>query len=335
MATTRLLARWVTVETDALERAGFEAGAYLSARGFPPNSEPGWSRIPWSIVPPMWQAAVKHTGDRSLGLHAAAALPLVRPGFVAYAMMSGANLADSFQFLEQYQTLCINAHIVSLEQRRDAHFIGLDAPLRPTPTDQHAEFLFLLFVRAARFMLGSDFAPAEICLRRDEPSSSSDYQQQFSCPVRFREPRDTMRVDASWMLRPSPFSHPETMQTLRERATQFLSEHTVPDWASRVEALVERLLPEGEATMQHVARRLGTTPRTLQRRLAAEGQTFDRIRDVARRGRSLELVDKADMPMARVASDVGLSSPRALRRAVRRWTGSAPSRRAAKDAGTK
>lgn len=323
--TATLLSRWVNFEVAALEAAGFKASAYLRANGHPVHQEPGWARTPWAPVAAMWKAAERSTRDPNLGLHAGLKASLEQPGFIAYAMLSGAHLRETFGFLEEYQRLCIDGRVVSLERRGRDDAICLHPDLQPPPSKHHAEFLFVLFLRAGRHILGAEFAPSSVRLRRTVSSKASEYPAAFGCPVYWDQSADELRIEAKWMTKPSPFSDPDTMKSLRERAAQFLKQYTAPDWMERVTALVQRLLPEGAATIEGVAENLGISTRTLQRRLADEGKSFDSIRESVRRSLALELVGRDRMKVKDVASRLGFSDPRAFRRAFQRWTGTTPS----------
>ncbi|NUR58201.1 MAG: AraC family transcriptional regulator [Catenulispora sp.] len=68
-----------------------------------------------------------------------------------------------------------------------------------------------------------------------------------------------------------------------------------------------------------MANRLALTPRTLQRRLADHGTTWQRELDQARNAHA-EVLKSAGTPMAAIAARLGYSDQRALRRAMRRWT---------------
>lgn len=326
MQVPTLLARWANFEIDALELVGFQAAAYLRSRGIAVNREPGWVRMPWPAIASMWKAAERQTRDPNLGLHAAAKVPVAQPGFVAYAMLSGANLRETFGFLEEFQKLCIDATFISIEQRGRHDAICLHPTMQPAPSKHHAEFLFLLFTRAGRHILGADFGPAAIHLRRTVPPHAKEFSEVFDCSVYWDQAQDEMLIDVERMLRPSPYAHPETMRTLRERAAQFTRQYTAPDWMARVEALIERMLPQGDASVKAIAENLGISQRTLQRRLADEGKTFDDIREGVRCARALELVGRDRVPIAEAAAQLGFSDSRAFRRAFRRWTGTAPSK---------
>jgi AraC-like DNA-binding protein len=76
---------------------------------------------------------------------------------------------------------------------------------------------------------------------------------------------------------------------------------------------------EQSPTLASIARRLGMSPRTLQRRLSDEGTNFERLRDLERQARADALIrDGAQLKQA--ALDVGFADPSALARARRRWT---------------
>jgi len=73
-----------------------------------------------------------------------------------------------------------------------------------------------------------------------------------------------------------------------------------------------------------IARRLVTTPRTLQRRLARTGTSFDALRaDARKRAAELYLSD-ATLSVTEVAYLLGYSEPTGFHRAFRRWHGTTP-----------
>ncbi|MDX5565554.1 helix-turn-helix transcriptional regulator [Streptomyces sp. ID05-04B] len=107
-----------------------------------------------------------------------------------------------------------------------------------------------------------------------------------------------------------------------------------------IDRLVDRLGGDGAALLRSaVGRALGTVParidviaewlhlhpRTLQRRLAREGTSFQAILDEVRKNAAHRLLTGTDMPFSQVASMVELAGQAALTRAVRRWFGRTPS----------
>jgi AraC-like DNA-binding protein len=84
------------------------------------------------------------------------------------------------------------------------------------------------------------------------------------------------------------------------------------------------LLARGEASAEALAKLAYMSPRTLQRRLAAEGTHVAQLRDEARRALALERLADGSTQIADIAVQLGYASTPTFSRAVRRWTGEPP-----------
>lgn len=91
----------------------------------------------------------------------------------------------------------------------------------------------------------------------------------------------------------------------------------------RVRNQLRLALPQA-ATLATVARQLHLSPRTLHRRLADEGSSFQAIKDALRRDLAISLLTKTRAPLAQLATDLGFADASAFYRAFVGWTGEAP-----------
>ncbi|MBB4184154.1 helix-turn-helix transcriptional regulator [Sinorhizobium terangae] len=99
--------------------------------------------------------------------------------------------------------------------------------------------------------------------------------------------------------------------------------------ASTVEAakLLSERLSDGHALgLEVVARSIGMSARTLQRRLKFCGVDFEDLLDETRRGEAIRLICEGVHSMTDIAFRVGYSDSAHFTRAFKRWTGVAPSR---------
>lgn len=96
-------------------------------------------------------------------------------------------------------------------------------------------------------------------------------------------------------------------------------------YARPVLDLIGQLLPASSPSLELVARQLGLHPRTLQRRLAAEGSSFAGLVDQARRERAERYLRETDMPLAQLSRALGYAEQSVLIRACQRWFGCGPS----------
>jgi AraC-like DNA-binding protein len=94
------------------------------------------------------------------------------------------------------------------------------------------------------------------------------------------------------------------------------------DLTKRVFRLRER--PEQPATVLALLR-AGAEQRTLSRRLAAEGTTYDELVDQLRRSLAFQFIKAQTISMSQIASLLGYEGSTSFRHAFARWTGRSPS----------
>jgi len=80
----------------------------------------------------------------------------------------------------------------------------------------------------------------------------------------------------------------------------------------------------GDASLDAVARVLGTSRRSLQRDLATDGASFKGITDLVRRHLACDLLEQQRRSVGEIAFSLGFSEASAFHRAFRRWTGTTP-----------
>jgi len=73
-----------------------------------------------------------------------------------------------------------------------------------------------------------------------------------------------------------------------------------------------------------IARQMRLSPRTLQRRLAAEGTGFKELLETTRRDLARGWVRDGSLPLTEIAYRLGYSDAAAFSRAFKRWTGRSP-----------
>lgn len=112
---------------------------------------------------------------------------------------------------------------------------------------------------------------------------------------------------------------------LERYARERLAEMPSDDFVVRVERAVLARLSAGPPTVEHTAKALGMSTRTLQRRLKEVGENFVGVVDRVRRDVVRHALESADVKLDSIAAAVGFTDVRSLRRAARRWFGSSAS----------
>ena len=94
--------------------------------------------------------------------------------------------------------------------------------------------------------------------------------------------------------------------------------------ADRVRMVLLESLPSGESSVDVVARRLGLTPRTLQRRLKPEGASFKDIVRQTREQLARHYLTNTNLAYGEISFLIGFDEPSSFFRAFREWTGGTP-----------
>ena len=80
----------------------------------------------------------------------------------------------------------------------------------------------------------------------------------------------------------------------------------------------------GDTRIQTIARTLATSARSLQRRLAVAGVSYQQLLDLARKDAAERYLTDSPLSIGEVAYLLGYSEPAAFNRAFRRWRNETP-----------
>lgn len=96
------------------------------------------------------------------------------------------------------------------------------------------------------------------------------------------------------------------------------------DFVESLTRVVETQLPLGQISLPEIAELIGTSARTLQRRLDGHGSTFSVVLDEVRQRVALARLRHTEATITEIAHDLGYSDSAHFARAFRRWAGMSP-----------
>ena len=121
-----------------------------------------------------------------------------------------------------------------------------------------------------------------------------------------------------------PEAVPDPLPPRPPRSTWAQGACETPGLGDVVQQIVTRLLRDGYPDVRSVAKMMGLSARTLQRRLFDEGVTYGRVVARARFDLAQQMLEDPACKVIEVALDLGYSDPAHFARAFARWTGVAP-----------
>jgi AraC-like DNA-binding protein len=168
-----------------------------------------------------------------------------------------------------------------------------------------------------------DWRPEAVQFRHAAPADLELHHRLLGPNLLFEADRNTVFLDAAALATPYGAGDASLAGAWQETLASRLAalDGLIQ---TRTEAVVRNLLPFGRCDLAAVAAFLRLTPRTLQRRLAADGTSFEQILDGVRADLALYYLRESRLSVAAVAEILQFSETSALTRACRRWHGASP-----------
>jgi AraC-like DNA-binding protein len=157
------------------------------------------------------------------------------------------------------------------------------------------------------------------------PPALHEYRRLFDAPVEFRCEVTEIEFDAELLTRPVVGADARLFSVLRSYAESELDiAAPTMDIVASVRRAIARMLAHEAPTVTIVSRRLGMSPRTLNRRLLAQGTTFRGIVTDVRSQLALAYLKNPVLSLSDVASLLGFAEQSSFHRAFKRWSGMSP-----------
>jgi len=167
--------------------------------------------------------------------------------------------------------------------------------------------------------------PLAVHLSLPAPDDPSAFDAHFACPIHFGAPRDAFEVSDAQLALPNRLGDASISHFFDTHLDHALTELPEDDGLTRrVRSEISHALSEGVPTLTQMAKLLGMSRRTLQRRLAEVGVAYQALVSEVRRTLAEQLLRSSDYALAEVAFLTGFSDQSTFSRAFKRWSGQTP-----------
>ncbi|MCY1271433.1 HTH-type transcriptional regulator VirS [compost metagenome] len=178
--------------------------------------------------------------------------------------------------------------------------------------------------RVVKFFAGSQYQLLAVALPHTPLADLQAYKSFFGAPVHTDQEYAALHVSPKTL----NSGLADVNAALRTVALDYLErQYGDPNLSmtDRVRRALRSTLSSTGGSKSAIADLLFVHPRTLQRRLAAEDATFDAIRDEVRREAAERYLNETRIPLAQLASLLGLADQSVLTRLCLRWFDTTPS----------
>ena len=185
-------------------------------------------------------------------------------------------------------------------------------------------FCFLCYGLAS-WLVARRIPVHEVLYRPLDQGYSSDASRLFEAPVVYGHPHVGFRFEARWLDLPVVQTASTLEDFLRDAPASLLVRYRDQARVSeRVRRLLRRHLSGELPSLQWVSAQLSMTPQTLRRRLQAEGQGFQALKDDLRRDAAIACLADPRLTLDDIAARLGFAEASTFHRAFKGWTGLAP-----------
>ncbi|HEX2616774.1 MAG TPA: AraC family transcriptional regulator ligand-binding domain-containing protein [Flavobacteriales bacterium] len=272
----------------------------------------------------LWRAIGEVSTDPAIGLKLGSEPRMERFQPTMIAALCSRTFRDAVQRMGRYKQLTCPEEI---RLHREGEGTAVEFVFPHTTEDEPATMIdncLAWILYTGRRGTEGRIVPLHLELMR--PAKDRELlESHFGCRVRFRSERNALVFRTSDMDLAFTTHNVELLQAVGAQLEQELEAHRAgPDVGAQVKHALKRSLAGKRPTLHDIGRELGVSTRTLQRRLADAGITFQHVVEEARRELAHHYLRQSTVELNEAAYLLGYADPNSFFRAFNGWEGVSP-----------
>jgi AraC-like DNA-binding protein len=273
-----------------------------------------------------WAAVHDLSGNPLIGLVLGTEQRVERYDPIALASLSASSFRDAVGRAARYKQLTcpedIRVETRGGESAIQFHWLLAEQAAPHVLTDLCFAWVQTLGNRGT----GQRIVPVRVSFTRPA-AFRREYESHFACPIDFNAATNELVFSALDLDRPFQTRNSDLLSTLAPQLEAELSAQLAPQTIeAEVRTVVKRLLTGRRPDLREVARTMGASARTLQRRLAEHRVTFQQLLEEARRDLARHYLRHSALDLSEIAYLLGYEDASSFFRAFQQWEGTSPGR---------
>ena len=290
------------------------------------KSEEFDSPLPVRQVALLFELAARSTDNPCMGMNMGQQYHYEGSSLLILAMLAAPSVEEGLKCLSRYDSYVDTAIETCFDFDHPTAQFGarLIAP-EGVPGDQINEYLMAFVAQAMLVATRKRIPVSEVWLCHENRQNAAALEAYFGAPIRFGRDYNMLLFDSAY-LQERFFSSNALLYEILINAmkTYFAS---VSQQSGFLDVVCREILRSGveeTPSAESIASRLAISPRTLRRRLADHGYSFQDAKNLARQNRAKYYLSHTSMPLSEIAYELGYSELSAFSRAFRGWVGETP-----------
>ncbi len=272
----------------------------------------------------LYRGIAEVSSDPTIGLKLGTEDRMERYDPIAIAAISTRSLRDAIGRIGRYKQLTCPEKISLVERGNESavHFTWLLAHEEEPAMLVDVCFAWILSI--ARRGTGQPIHAKRVEFQRPEVHRAI-YEKHFQCPVKYKAAKNVLIFNKSDMDTAFLTYNADLLAAVAPQLEAELKEQLAEkNFREQVKGTLKRLLAGERPAIEHVARELRLSKRTLQRRLTEDRITFQQLMEEARRELAQHYLLHSSLELNETAYLLGYEDANSFFRAFHEWEGTTP-----------
>lgn len=194
------------------------------------------------------------------------------------------------------------------------------------PAREFAHETLLMFIhRLACWLVNRRIPILWAGFRYAQPPQAGEYPLMFTADLRYGQAQTQIAFDPKYLSLPVVRTADQLKEFLTIAPENLLVQYKDNNsLAAQIQRRLREVPPSDWPGFDEIADDMGTSASTLRRRMEAEGQSYQAIKDHLRRDMAITLLSDSSMSVMDIAAELGFAETSAFHRAFKKWTGANP-----------
>ncbi|MEM1153837.1 MAG: AraC family transcriptional regulator [Pseudomonadota bacterium] len=282
--------------------------------------------LPVQQVAHLFELAAQHSNNPCMGMNMGQGYHYEASSLLILAMLAAPSVEEGLKCLSRYDqyvdTAIETAYDFSAPVAEFGSRLIINDDFRG---DQINEYLMAFLMQALSNATRKRLPVRAVWLHHANDQNRDALEAFFGAPVTFAQSINKLVFDSDFLQERFFTSNPLLYEVLKNAMkTFFMSANEQSGFVDMVCREIIRCGADDSAKAEKIASGLAMSARTLRRRLADEGYSFQEAKNLARRKRAMYYLSHTNMPLSEIAFELGYSELSAFSRAFRNWVGETP-----------
>lgn len=273
----------------------------------------------------LWRTVEELSDDPALGLKLPGRVPVEQHHPASIAAYHARTFRDALQRFARYKILCCFEEVRFSETKDECSLEFNWIMSREPAPGLLLDTAFMSALELGRRGTQRKLSPLRVELKRSA-GHREIFEAAFGCPVKFKARRDAIVFRGRDLDLPFVSYNADLLEMLTPQLDRQLEQRkTQQSCADQVKWVLKRLLGGPRPEISEVAKELGMSSRTLQRRITDEGTSYRQLLNDARHELARFYLKEPSLGVSEIAYLLSYEDPSSFFRVFHEWEGTTPS----------